>query len=50
MVHQAQPHHEELHIEEQPIETFIPAWSKVIAPLVALAILGYLYCIYTHLI
>jgi len=42
MVHQAQPHHEELHIEEQPIEIFIPAWSKVIAPLVALAILGYL--------
>ncbi|MFX9272923.1 hypothetical protein ABTN92_19660, partial [Acinetobacter baumannii] len=35
MVHQAQPHHEELHIEEQPIEIFIPAWSKVIAPLVA---------------
>ncbi|MDS7942322.1 hypothetical protein RMA95_00085 [Acinetobacter sp. V110_1] len=50
MVHQAQPHHEDLHAEEQSIETFIPAWSKVIAPLVALAILGYLYCFYTHLV
>ncbi|WP_064193049.1 hypothetical protein [Acinetobacter baumannii] len=50
MVHQAQPHHEDLHVEEQPIETFIPGWSKVIAPLVALAILGYLYCMYTQLV
>ncbi|HFF4748620.1 TPA: hypothetical protein ACGC4D_003550, partial [Acinetobacter baumannii] len=30
--------------------TFIPGWSKVIAPLVALAILGYLYCMYTQLV
>ena len=50
MVHQAQPHHEDLHVEEQPNETFIPGWSKVIAPLVALAILGYLYCMYTQLV
>ena len=28
MVHQAQPHHEDLHVEEQPIETFIPAWQS----------------------
>ena len=50
MVHQAQPHHEDLHVEEQPNETFIPGWSKVIAPLVPLAILGYLYCMYTQLV
>ncbi|MGK8803109.1 hypothetical protein [Acinetobacter seifertii] len=50
MVHQAQPSHEDLHIEEQIIETSVPTWSKIIAPVVALAILGYLYCIYTQLV
>ncbi|GAA5562072.1 MULTISPECIES: hypothetical protein [Acinetobacter] len=50
MVHQAQPSHEDLHIEEQTIETSVPTWSKIIAPVVALAILGYLYCIYTQLV
>lgn len=50
MVHQAQPSHEYLHIEEQTIETSVPTWSKIIAPVVALAILGYLYCIYTQLV
>ncbi|QXB45439.1 hypothetical protein [Acinetobacter seifertii] len=50
MVHQAQPSHEDLHIEEQKIETSVPTWSKIIAPVVALAILGYLYCIYTQLV
>ncbi|MBZ6535345.1 hypothetical protein [Acinetobacter seifertii] len=50
MVHQAQPSHENLHIEEQTIETSVPTWSKIIAPVVALAILGYLYCIYTQLV
>ncbi|MFW1675897.1 hypothetical protein ACG9H4_18645, partial [Acinetobacter baumannii] len=38
--HQAHPHHEDVPVEEPPIETFSPGWSKVIAPLVALAILG----------
>jgi hypothetical protein len=50
MVHQAQPHHEDLHIEEQTTEISVPTWSKIIAPIVALAILGYLYCIYTQLV
>lgn len=50
MVHQAQPHHEDLHIEEQTTEISVPTWSKIIAPVVALAILGYLYCIYTQLV
>ncbi|NUF54032.1 hypothetical protein HUN16_16965 [Acinetobacter seifertii] len=50
MVHQAHPSHEDLHIEEQTIETSVPTWSKIIAPVVALAILGYLYCIYTQLV
>ncbi|MFA2972549.1 hypothetical protein KWE21_18325 [Acinetobacter pittii] len=50
MVHQAQPHHEDLHIEEQTTEVSVPTWSKIIAPVVALAILGYLYCIYTQLV
>ncbi|MDQ9038614.1 hypothetical protein RFH07_18805 [Acinetobacter seifertii] len=50
MVHQAQPSHEDLHIEEQTIETSVPTWSKIIAPVVALVILGYLYCIYTQLV
>ena len=50
MVHQAQPSHEDLHIEEQTIETSVPTWSKIIAPVVALEILGYLYCIYTQLV
>ncbi|MCH2003766.1 hypothetical protein [Acinetobacter seifertii] len=50
MVHQAQPSHEDLHIEEQTIETSVPTWSKIIAPVVALAILGYLYCIYAQLV
>ncbi|PPB97385.1 hypothetical protein SOI71_02615 [Acinetobacter pittii] len=50
MVHQAQPHHDDVHIEEQTIETSVPTWSKIVAPLVALAILGYLYCAYTQLI
>ena len=50
MVHQAQPSHEDLHIEEQTIETSVPTWSKIIAPVVALAILGYLYCIYNQLV
>lgn len=50
MVHQAQPSHEDLHIEEQTIETSVPTWAKIIAPVVALAILGYLYCIYTQLV
>lgn len=50
MVHQAQPHHEDLHIEEQTTEISVPTWSKFIAPVVALAILGYLYCIYTQLV
>ena len=50
MVHQAQPHHEDLHIKEQTTEISVPTWSKIIAPVVALAILGYLYCIYTQLV
>lgn len=29
MVHQAQPHHEDLHVEEQPIETFILDGQKL---------------------
>jgi len=50
MVHQAQPHHDDVHIEEQAAEISVPTWSKIIAPVVALAILGYLYCIYTQLV
>ncbi|EEY75710.1 hypothetical protein HMPREF0012_03540 [Acinetobacter calcoaceticus RUH2202] len=50
MVHQAQPHHDDMHIEEQAAEMSVPTWSKIIAPVVALAILGYLYCIYTQLV
>lgn len=50
MVHQAQPHHDDLHIDEQATESSVPTWSKIIAPVVALAILGYLYCIYTQLV
>lgn len=50
MVHQAQPHHDDVHIEEQAAKISVPTWSKIIAPVVALAILGYLYCIYTQLV
>jgi hypothetical protein len=39
-----------LHIEEQAAEISVPTWSKIIAPVVALAILGYLYCAYTQFI
>ena len=51
MVHQAQPHVDDVHTHapEQP-EAPVPAWSKVVAPLVALAVLGYLYCAYTQLV
>lgn len=44
----SQPHDEHHHIELPPI--IEPVWAKIIAPLCALAILGYLYCAYQHLI
>ncbi len=50
MVHQANHIMKIYMLKSNSIETFIPAWSKVIAPLVALAILGYLYCMYTQLV
>lgn len=51
MVHTAQQptetnHHTTIEIQELPI----PAWSKIVAPIVALAILVFLYCQYSNLI
>jgi hypothetical protein len=51
MVHTAQQptetnHHNTIEIQELPI----PAWSKIVAPIVALAILVFLYCQYSNLI
>lgn len=52
MVHTAQTpvdaEHQHATIEIQ--DTSIPVWSKIVAPLVALIILGFLYCQYTGLI
>lgn len=52
MVHTAQTpvdaEHQHATIEIQDIS--IPVWSKIVAPLVALIILGFLYCQYTGLI
>ncbi len=47
MVHQAQPHHDDVHIEEQDAEISVPTWSKIVAPVVAFSNFGlsllYLY-------
>lgn len=42
MVQQADTHHEEVNSTEN--SPLIPAWSNILAPVVALAIIAYLYC------
>ncbi|MDO4222693.1 MAG: hypothetical protein Q4D05_01495 [Acinetobacter sp.] len=42
-------HHDDhhVHIELPPVKE--PTWAKIAAPLVAFAVLAYLYCAYSHL-
>ncbi|MEB3768368.1 hypothetical protein [Acinetobacter sp. MD2] len=40
--------HQDQHVAE-PIVAKVPTWSKIVEPVVALLVLGYLYCAYTHL-
>lgn len=48
MSHTDHDTHEHHHIELPAI--IEPAWAKIFAPLCALAILGFLYCNYQHLV
>lgn len=43
-------HHDNEHLENQLPEAIEPCWAKAAAPLVALAVLAYLYCAYQHLV